>query len=297
MDSKSAPSEKKKPVHTFPYFLKIKFCLRQNVSRVTLHANGSHGMPYNPLLNIDSLHVQLFLDGNNSGCQTVVFSPIMHEHSFHETDFLLIMAEEVMDFLRKLWVERHVPFWSQFCCMIYSKEMSNTLLGLAKMWSNVSSQITLTADELICHRICATYDIEMILGRFGPWEVPHTFLHAEPPEDQICQASFQYHKLHRFYWKSAHQLLRSFEMTQMTFKCLNVEYYFYMDLQMILSDDQRASRLKICQTCPLWPTVFAKPNCIVLADGQYGKKGQCWYKCRSQEERNPHSLNLVKWMK
>ncbi len=37
----------------------------------------------------------------------------------------------------------------------------------------VSQQMTLTADELILHKICATYDIETILGRFGPWEVPH----------------------------------------------------------------------------------------------------------------------------
>ncbi len=37
----------------------------------------------------------------------------------------------------------------------------------------VSLQMTLTADELICHKICVTYDIETILGRFGPWEVPH----------------------------------------------------------------------------------------------------------------------------
>ncbi len=36
----------------------------------------------------------------------------------------------------------------------------------------------------------------------------------EPPEDQIWQVAFQYHKLHRFYAKSAHQLLRLFEMTQ-----------------------------------------------------------------------------------
>ncbi len=40
----------------------------------------------------------------------------------------------------------------------------------------VSSQMTLTADELILHKISATYDIEK----------------------------------HRFYAKSAHQLLRSF---------------------------------------------------------------------------------------
>ena len=37
----------------------------------------------------------------------------------------------------------------------------------------VSPQMTLTTDELFCHKICATYDIETILGRFGPWEVPH----------------------------------------------------------------------------------------------------------------------------
>ena len=30
----------------------------------------------------------------------------------------------------------------------------------------VSSQMTLTADEVIFHRICATYDIETIFGRF-----------------------------------------------------------------------------------------------------------------------------------
>ncbi len=40
-----------------------------------------------------------------------------------------------------------------------------------------------------------------------------TFQHAEPPKDQICQISFQYHQLHRFYGKSPHQLLSSFEMT------------------------------------------------------------------------------------
>ncbi len=55
---------------------------------------------------------------------------------------------------------------------------------------NVTSQMTLTVDDLICHRICATYDIEMILGRFGPCEVSHA---------AICQVLFQYHKLHRFY--------------------------------------------------------------------------------------------------
>ncbi len=38
---------------------------------------------------------------------------------------------------------------------------------------NVSPQMTLTADKLIFHKICATYDIETILGRFGPLEVPH----------------------------------------------------------------------------------------------------------------------------
>ncbi len=46
--------------------------------------------------------------------------------------------------------------------------------------------MTLTADELICHNICANYDIETI----------------------------QYHKLHRFYGKSAPQLLRSFAATR-----------------------------------------------------------------------------------
>ncbi len=36
----------------------------------------------------------------------------------------------------------------------------------------VSLHTTLTADELIFHKICANDDIEAILGTFGPWEVP-----------------------------------------------------------------------------------------------------------------------------
>ncbi len=64
--------------------------------------------------------------------------------------------------------------------------------------SYVSLQMTLTADELIFHKICVTYD-------------------------QICQVSAHAGrgieptviKLHRFYGKSAHKLLRSFEMTHM----------------------------------------------------------------------------------
>ncbi len=53
------------------------------------------------------------------------------------------------------------------------------------------------------------------LCKLGDYWVNITFQHAEPPGDQICQVSFQYHKLNRFYGKSAHQLLRSSEMTQM----------------------------------------------------------------------------------
>ena len=41
------------------------------------------------------------------------------------------------------------------------------------MHQNVSSQMTLTADDVIFHKVCATDDIETILGRFGPWEVLH----------------------------------------------------------------------------------------------------------------------------
>ena len=33
--------------------------------------------------------------------------------------------------------------------------------------------MTLTADQLILHKICATYDIETQVGRFGPLEVLH----------------------------------------------------------------------------------------------------------------------------
>ncbi len=90
------------------------------------------------------------------------------------------------------------------CALMHSQKWYNTLNGLSNKiysysWSChiiVSSQMTLTADELFVHKICVTYDIETIL-------------------DQICQVSFQYHKLHRFYGKSAHQLLRSSEMTQL----------------------------------------------------------------------------------
>ncbi len=38
---------------------------------------------------------------------------------------------------------------------------------------SVSSQMTLAADEVIFHKICATDDIETILDRFGPREVLH----------------------------------------------------------------------------------------------------------------------------
>ncbi len=37
----------------------------------------------------------------------------------------------------------------------------------------VSPQITLTADELFVHKICVTYDIETILGRFGTSRGPN----------------------------------------------------------------------------------------------------------------------------
>ena len=51
------------------------------------------------------------------------------------------------------------------------------------------------------------------LYKLGDYSVNITFQHAEPPEDQICQVSLQYHNLHRFYGKSPHQLLRSFGST------------------------------------------------------------------------------------
>ena len=38
---------------------------------------------------------------------------------------------------------------------------------------NVSPQMTLTADELIVHKICAIYDIETIPGRFGTSQGPN----------------------------------------------------------------------------------------------------------------------------
>ncbi len=58
--------------------------------------------------------------------------------------------------------------------------------------------------------ICFTY---ANLCKLGDYVVYFAFEHAEPPEDLICQVSDQCHKLHRFYGKSPHQLLRSFEMT------------------------------------------------------------------------------------
>ena len=56
------------------------------------------------------------------------------------------------------------------------------------------SQITLTADELTFHKICATDDIETILG----------ILEIVDPLGEC-----------RYYGKSAHQLLRSFEMAHL----------------------------------------------------------------------------------
>ena len=54
------------------------------------------------------------------------------------------------------------------------------VLNLYRVWDTVvfgftyvSLQMTLTADELISPKVCVTYDIETILGRFGPLEVPH----------------------------------------------------------------------------------------------------------------------------
>ena len=44
------------------------------------------------------------------------------------------------------------------------------MVQLLKLDTNVSMQ---TADGLISHKICANNDIEAILGRFSPWEVPH----------------------------------------------------------------------------------------------------------------------------
>ena len=59
--------------------------------------------------------------------------------------------------------------------------------------------MTLTADELIFNKICAIYDIETILGRFGPLrKLPMT-------------KSAKYH----FNVTSCTELLRSFVTTQM----------------------------------------------------------------------------------
>ncbi len=63
---------------------------------------------------------------------------------------------------------------------------------------NVSPQITLTADELIFHKICVTYDIETTV--------------------RILEEC-------RFYGKSAHQLLRSFAATQRRCPSLKGEPY------------------------------------------------------------------------
>ncbi len=39
--------------------------------------------------------------------------------------------------------------------------------------SFMSSQMTLTADVVIFHKIFATEDIGTVLSRLGPWEVTH----------------------------------------------------------------------------------------------------------------------------
>ena len=53
------------------------------------------------------------------------------------------------------------------------KLLSGTFIADFLLIPFVLPQMTLTADELILHKISAIYDIEMILGRFGPLEVPH----------------------------------------------------------------------------------------------------------------------------
>ncbi len=46
-------------------------------------------------------------------------------------------------------------------------------MGCPRWDITVLSQTTCTADEVIFHKIGATDDIKMILGKFGSWEVPH----------------------------------------------------------------------------------------------------------------------------
>ena len=85
--------------------------------------------------------------------------------------------------VQNTWPGHTLMIVSQFSFITYSEWNIEcfTLLGqcnpsrtFARNYGQyVSPQMTLTADELFVHKICVTYDIETILGRFGPWEVPH----------------------------------------------------------------------------------------------------------------------------
>ncbi len=50
--------------------------------------------------------------------------------------------------------------------------------------------------------------IVTILGRLGLWEVPHLenihLQDAEPPIDQVCQVSLQWHQLSHFHLSECH---------------------------------------------------------------------------------------------
>ncbi len=82
--------------------------------------------------------------------------------------------------LSKSW-RTFTSFWRE----MFWPSVMKTRPGYTLLWY-VSSQITLTADELIFHKICATCDIETILGRFGPQEVPHAGKWYRPDSHLIC---------------------------------------------------------------------------------------------------------------
>ncbi len=75
-------------------------------------------------------------------------------------------------------------------------------------------------DEVIFYQInfvqlmvLKQYLADMVFGRFCTPKNDIIVQGAEPPKDQICQASLKWHQVFNSYEKSAHQLLRSHEMT------------------------------------------------------------------------------------
>ncbi len=80
--------------------------------------------------------------------------------------------------------------------------------------------------------ILKRYLTDLVHWRFRMLESEgNSFAHEKRTVCLFCQVSFLYHKLHRFYAKSAHQLLRSFAATHITtceIRMIQKEFLIYV---------------------------------------------------------------------